>query len=247
MLIELHERAPGQSRRCLQSLVAESKLLARTPRMQFTRSLGEVVAWIRAQPFLPDREGDPVSGLGAQDACRPHQRIRFWPEGGLNCWEATVHYVAAAIRHGLPRGYRLHVWDLQADHDTDIGRGVILHRGARHAFPELEGPDGKRSLVNLNSTVPRQTGPRALSGVRANDNWDWAALGVDAGGAILSIVASAYAGPETGQLVAKVARAGADKLREQSADKKRPEGVDGGNAPPRPKKKVKKKKGKEAS
>src|SRR5207253_9970005 len=94
--VHLHEEVPGQSRRCLEGLRAAAEELARDPRMRATRSVEEVIRWIRAQPFLPDDENDRRS---PRAGCRPRQRTRFFPDDGLNCWEALVHWLAAVLVH----------------------------------------------------------------------------------------------------------------------------------------------------
>lgn len=209
---KLHNQA-GQSSRCLGGLVTEAKRLAKTPRMQATASIGEVVQWIRAQPYLPDSDADKAG----RDGCNPHQRLRFWPSGGLNCWEATAHYAAAVIRHGLPQGYTLHLWDVRAKKPIPIGGGIVIQPGARHVYPRLEH-DGREELVDLTSTQPRFAPERQGFAQLANSTEGDAATGLDAVGGILSAIVGIYAGPEAGKGTYGAVKLGTNKLRESGED-----------------------------
>ena len=101
-------------------------------------SLGDFVAWSLAQPVLLDQGEGPTS-----EGCHPAQRSRVWPRGGLNCWEATAHYVAVALALRAP--VEVHVYD------APVGR-------QRHVFPgvrELDGV-GRPEPVILQPPQPAQ-------------------------------------------------------------------------------------------
>ena len=132
MQIHLHEQVPGQSVGCLEGLVRQAEVLARTPRMQRSESVDSVKAWIRAQPFVPD-----TGSLGPLLGCKPRQRARFWPSRGLNCWEGVLHYTAAVLAHGLPPGQELHIYDVSAEGERLVIGRRILRPGRRHVFPVI--------------------------------------------------------------------------------------------------------------
>lgn len=110
----LHERT-GQPRSCLRGLVtyagkiASSRLTGRFP------SAKDVRDWIWAQPILLD-DGHGVSEPG----CVPAQRSQIWPKSGLNCWEASAHWLGWHLRNQSP--IEVHIFDLRV-------------RGQRHVFP----------------------------------------------------------------------------------------------------------------
>lgn len=125
--------------------------------MRDSRGVAEVVAWIRAQPFLPDHERRPSRRSRGDCECRPCQRTRFWPEDGLNCWEATIHFTAAVQVHGLAPGVSLHLFDVQArGQDLPLGEGLVLSRGSRHVYPALAVGELPPRLVNLTSLAGRR-------------------------------------------------------------------------------------------
>ncbi len=180
MRIVLHELAPGQRLSCLDSILEAAQQLALGERMRLTPSAEAVRAWVRRQPFLKDAD---VLRRGS-DGCNPHQRMRPWPQDGLNCVEASIHYSAAVIVHGLPPGaFALHLYDRQAlredlalGHDEE-GRPVVLRRGHRHVYPMLEDEAGALHLVDLSSLLPRDRG--AALGARAQGRGPslWAGAG----------------------------------------------------------------------
>jgi hypothetical protein len=68
----------------------------------------------RAPVVFDNGEGPTVSG------CRPAQRSKIWPLDGMNCWEATAHFVGWAIAQQLE--IEIHIFD------SYLGK-------IRHVFP----------------------------------------------------------------------------------------------------------------
>ena len=115
--ILLHEN-PAQPAGCLDSLVQYAHEIERTAFARSFASLDTVIQWIRAQPVKPD-QGEPPQRSG----CRPTQRARIWPLDGMNCWEATAHFLGVALALQIPEIVHLY----------DVTRG-----GSRHVWPELQ-------------------------------------------------------------------------------------------------------------
>lgn len=156
-----HEH-PEQGGECLRGAFAA--YVERIPVDAFA-DLDAVWAAVRARPFEADM-GDtwgacamapcpvPREPSGATDArCQPMQRSRIWPDA-MNCWEATAHFVAGALRF-LPPVYQVHVWD------RDLASGV------RHVWPSLVSPDGHHLLVDLQTASPRDYPARGYTGAAA--------------------------------------------------------------------------------
>lgn len=89
-------------------------------------------------------EGPSVTG------CSPAQRSRLWPRDGLNCWEATGHYVGVALAQGVPM--EVHVFD------RDFGP-------YRHVYPAV------RPIGDTRPPVPVLLQPR-LPRPRAQEWWN---------------------------------------------------------------------------
>jgi hypothetical protein len=112
--IVLHHH-PRQRATCLGGLVQYAQAIAQTPEARAYPSLDSVQRWLQRQPVKLDR-GEGPSAQG----CQPAQRSRIWPRDGLNCWEATAHYLGVAQALGAP--LEVHVYD------ADMGT-------FRHVFP----------------------------------------------------------------------------------------------------------------
>lgn len=147
-----HEH-PRQGGKCLAGAFAA--YVQRIPPGPYA-DLDETWAAVRARPFEADM-GElhgacamapcpvPREPSGAIDKrCRPAQRSRIWPDR-MNCWEATAHFVAAALRELGPE-VTIHVWDRD------------LPNGARHVWPSLVTASGDHLLVDLR-TQPQSAYP----------------------------------------------------------------------------------------
>ena len=110
----LHERT-GQPRSCLRGLVSYAGKIASSRLTGRFQSAQEVRDWIWEQPILLD-DGHGVS----QPGCVPAQRSQIWPKSGLNCWEASAHWLGWHLRNQSP--IEAHIFDLRV-------------RGQRHVFP----------------------------------------------------------------------------------------------------------------
>lgn len=119
-VVLFHEQT-GQAGACLQGLGRYAMRIARSPLTGRFRSAAEVRDWLWAQPIKLDTgDGEHESG------CIPAQRSRVWPKDGLNCWEATAHWLGWHLRNESP--IEAHVFDTRI-------------QGQRHVFPaarELE-------------------------------------------------------------------------------------------------------------
>ena len=131
----------------------------------------DVVDYLLKAPYLED------FGSGSDGRCDPPQRSRIWP-GDFNCWEASAHFAAEAIRL-LPDnwivavqdktiGTRRHVWPVlrfpallapmqPANADVlDVLSSVVLTAGEAVARVYGLGPlwDGVRQAATGRSTEP---------------------------------------------------------------------------------------------
>src|SRR4051812_2986653 len=92
-----HEH-PRQGGQCLEGAFAQ--YVQRIPPGPYA-DLDDTWEAVRSRPFEPDRGPRSRSSAEKQEAsdarCRPAQRSRIWPQS-MNCWEATAHFVAAALR-----------------------------------------------------------------------------------------------------------------------------------------------------
>lgn len=104
-----------QPETCLRGLLRYAETVAAAPQAHWFRTPKAMIEWLRQQPVKLDE------GFGRQEqGCSPAQRSEVWPEFGLNCWEATAHFVGAAIAHR---------WDL----DLFVFDAPV--NGQRHVFP----------------------------------------------------------------------------------------------------------------
>lgn len=130
--ILLHEN-PAQPAGCLDSLVKYAHEIERTAFARSFTSLDAVIQWIRAQPIKLDQGEAPQ-----RSGCRPTQRSRIWPLDGMNCWEATAHFLGVALALQIPDIVHLY----------DVTRG-----GARHVWPEFQ------DALQINNPVPVELQP----------------------------------------------------------------------------------------
>lgn len=175
--VYLHE-GTGQQKSCLCSLVDYGQRAARRQKAHCFASLEEYVDWCYAQPVSWDfGDGPTVPG------CDPVQRSQVWPHGGLNCWEATAHYLAVAL--ALCARVEVHLYD-------------AMVKGQRHVFPGIRqlGEGGKPTAVVLQPPLK----PRAQA-------WYNDLLGGlhVAGRTALDVVGTVYGGPAGGQAGDKLA------------------------------------------
>jgi len=99
----------------LRGLLRYAETVAAAPQVNWFRTPQAMIEWLRQQPVKLDE------GFGRQETgCSPAQRSEVWPEFGVNCWEATGHFVGAAIAHRW--ALELFVFD-------------ALVNGQRHVFP----------------------------------------------------------------------------------------------------------------
>jgi hypothetical protein len=126
-VVLFHEQT-GQSGACLQGLGRYALRIARSPLTGRFSSAAEVRDWLWAQPIKLD------TGDGEHEAgCIPAQRSRVWPKDGLNCWEATAHWLGWHLRNESP--IEAHVFDTRI-------------QGQRHVFPAA------RELEETTAPVP---------------------------------------------------------------------------------------------
>lgn len=132
---------PDQPGSCLESLLRYAQEISRTTFARSFSSLAVVADWIRMQPVKLD-QGEPPQRAG----CNPTQRGRIWPLDGLNCWEATAHFVGVALALQVP----------EVVHVYDVTRGVH-----RHVWPELQDALQLRNPVPVVLQRAVGSGPRA--------------------------------------------------------------------------------------
>lgn len=116
MALELifHERT-GQPRTCLLGLARYAARIAQSRLTDRFESAAQVRDWLWRQPILLD------DGTGlTEPGCKPAQRSRIWPKDGLNCWEATAHWLG---------------WHLRNHSDIEVHLFDSVVRGQRHVFP----------------------------------------------------------------------------------------------------------------
>ena len=101
--VVLHNH-PRQPHGCLSGLAHYAQAISQTPLARSFPTLQAYERWSLNQPVKLDVGEGPVSS-----GCVPSQRSRIWPQDGLNCWEATGHYVGVALAQGLP--VEVHVYD----------------------------------------------------------------------------------------------------------------------------------------
>lgn len=122
-VIVYHEQA-GQPRSCLCGLARYAERVARSSMTGRFASAAEVRDWLWDQPvLLDDGRGETERG------CSPEQRSRVWPKDGMNCWEATAHWLGWHMRSQSP--IEAHLFD------TYIS-------GQRHVFPAARYLDDSR-------------------------------------------------------------------------------------------------------
>ena len=122
MRLVLHHNKRQQAS-CLESLAEYAQEIARTAFARSFATLGAFVSWCRLQAVKEDCGESPQRG-----GCNPKQRSTVWPWNGLNCWEATAHFVGVAM--ALQPDVIVHVYDV----DTEDG--------GRHVFPALQNALG---------------------------------------------------------------------------------------------------------
>ena len=109
----------SQNASCLEGLVEYAKEVSQTAFAKSFETVAAFVSWCRLQPVKYD------CGEGSQrGGCDPAQRGRVWPLDGMNCWEATAHFVGVAL--ALRPEVALHIFD------------VNTPEGGRHVFPALQ-------------------------------------------------------------------------------------------------------------
>lgn len=141
--VVLHNH-PRQPHGCLAGLARYAQSVSETAEAR-ALALPNYERWAMRQPVKLDvGEGPSVTG------CSPAQRSRLWPRDGLNCWEATGHYVGVALAQGVPM--EVHVFD------RDFGP-------YRHVYPAV------RPIGDTRPPVPVLLQPR-LPRPRAQEWWN---------------------------------------------------------------------------
>ena len=113
-VVIIHEQTK-QPRSCLRGLERYAQRIAQSPLTGRFATAAEVRDWLWAQPIKLDTgEGEHETG------CTPEQRSRVWPKDGLNCWEATAHWLGWHLRNESP--IEAHLFDTYVN-------------GQRHVFP----------------------------------------------------------------------------------------------------------------
>lgn len=113
--VVLFHQQTGQPSSCLRGLGRYAQRIAQSPLTGRFTSAAEVRDWLWAQPLKLDTgDGEHESG------CTPEQRSRVWPKDGLNCWEATAHWLGWHLRNESP--IEAHLFDTYIN-------------GQRHVFP----------------------------------------------------------------------------------------------------------------
>ena len=113
-VVILHEQTT-QPRSCLRGLERYAQRIAQSPLTGRFATAAEVRDWLWAQPIKLDTgEGEHETG------CTPEQRSRVWPKDGMNCWEATAHWLGWHLRNESP--IEAHLFDTYIN-------------GQRHVFP----------------------------------------------------------------------------------------------------------------
>ncbi len=113
-LVLFHQQT-GQPSSCLRGLGRYAQRIAQSPLTGRFASAAEVRDWLWAQPVKLDT-GDGEHERG----CTPEQRSRVWPKDGMNCWEATAHWLGWHLRNESP--IEAHLFDTYIN-------------GQRHVFP----------------------------------------------------------------------------------------------------------------
>ena len=114
-LLVLFHQQTGQPSSCLRGLGRYAQRIAQSPLTGRFASAAEVRDWLWAQPVKLDT-GDGEHERG----CTPEQRSRVWPKDGMNCWEATAHWLGWHLRNESP--IEAHLFDTYIN-------------GQRHVFP----------------------------------------------------------------------------------------------------------------
>lgn len=158
--ILLHDN-PAQPASCLTSLVEYAHRIERTELARTYTSLDAIVGWLRLQPVKLDTgEAPQLAG------CGPSQRSRIWPLDGMNCWEATAHFLGVAIALEIP----------EVVHVFDVTLGTT-----RHVFPALQ------DALQQRAPVPVELQPALVKDLRAQAWWnDVADVAHQAGSGVLT-------------------------------------------------------------
>ena len=136
----LHEQT-GQPRSCLYGLNRYADRVAQSALTDCFGDAAELRDYLFRQPIKLDMGESPDVERG----CTPEQRSRLWPKDGMNCWEATGHWLGWHKRNQTP--IEAHLFDSRIN-------------GQRHVFPAARflGEPGPPTPVVLQP--PAQSGTR---------------------------------------------------------------------------------------
>mgnify|MGYP003595472543 CR=1 FL=1 len=147
-IVVYHEQA-GQPPTCLRGLERYAQRVGRSALTGRFQTASQMREWLWAQPvLLDDGRGETERG------CSPEQRSRVWPKDGLNCWEATAHWLGWHMHNQSP--IEAHLFDTYIN-------------GQRHVFPAarylddegvpqaivLQPPPGWQTRATVRSTPGR--------------------------------------------------------------------------------------------
>lgn len=138
---------------CLAGLLRYAERISERQKSAEFADPSSLLRWLRAQRVVLD------AGSGRQESgCNPAQRSEIWPEFGMNCWEATAHFLGVAIRQRWP--VEIFVFD-------------ALVNGQRHVFPAWRALGSQQVPVPLVLQPPIRTGKSAvgLTGALAQGEW----------------------------------------------------------------------------
>lgn len=142
--VEFHN-GTGQPPSCLAGFERYAQSVRASKKAAGFPTPSSIEKWLYRQPVKLDRGEGP-----AAQGCYPAQRSRLWPDDGLNCWEATAHYLGVLQRLDPPLD--VVVFDAQ------------LPTG-RHIFPAVRplGSSGEYAPVMLQPPLSGSPAQAVLS------------------------------------------------------------------------------------
>ena len=136
----LHEQT-GQPKSCLCGLTRYANRVAQSALTGSFGSAEELRDYLWRQPLKLDLG----ESREVEQGCTPQQRSRLWPKDGMNCWEATGHWLGWHKRNESP--IEAHLFDSRIN-------------GQRHVFPAARFIGDDVPLTPIVLQPPAQTGTR---------------------------------------------------------------------------------------